>query len=191
MFYKIIKLILYPIFKLIFLFKVKNRPKIEKNKRLIICGNHISNLDPILFELINPEMIHFMAKKELFDNKFLSWILPKFGTFPVDRGNNDIDAIRQSIKVLKDDKILGIFPEGTRIKQGQTSRERFIDGVAMIAVKANADILPIQIKGEYKPFGNIEFIYKDIIKIDKFENKNKKELYKDIMDEIYDSIFNK
>lgn len=191
MLYKIAKFILYPIFKILYFFKVKNKPRIKKNKRLIICGNHINNLDPILFEIINPEMIHFMAKKELFNNKFLAWILPKFGTFPVDRGNNDIDAVRQSIKVLKENKILGIFPEGTRIDQGKTSRENFIDGIAMIAVKANANILPIQIRGEYKLFNGPEFIYKDIIKIDKFTNNNKKELYKEIMDEVYNSIFYK
>ncbi len=189
MLYKILKIILYPIFKLIFLFKVKDRPKHIPEKNLIICANHKSLLDPILLALASKREINFMAKKELYNNKFFGYILRKLYAFPVDRGNNDIDAVRQSIKVLKQDKLLGIFPEGTRVKDSEISRENFKDGVALIATKTNSNILPVRIRGKYGLFSRVTVEFKDIIKVEDFDSTNKKNLYQNIMDEVYDSIY--
>lgn len=189
MLYKILKIILYPIFKLIFLFKVKDRPKHIPEKNLIICANHKSLLDPILLALASKREINFMAKKELYNNKFFGYILRKLYAFSVDRGNNDIDAVRQSIKVLKQDKLLGIFPEGTRVKDSEISRENFKDGVALIATKTNSNILPVRIRGKYGLFSRVTVEFKDIIKVEDFDSTNKKNLYQNIMDEVYDSIY--
>lgn len=189
MLYKILKIILYPIFKLIFLFKVKDRPKHIPEKNLIICANHKSLLDPILLALASKREINFMAKKELYNNKFFGYILRKLYAFPVDRGNNDIDAVRQSIKVLKQDKLLGIFPEGTRVKDSEISRENFKDGVALIATKTNSNILPVRIRGKYGLFSRVTVEFKDIIKVEDFDSTNKKNLYQNIMDKVYDSIY--
>ncbi len=189
MLYKILKIILYPIFKLIFLFKVKDRPKHIPEKNLIICANHKSLLDPILLALASKREINFMAKKELYNNKFFGYILRKLYAFPVNRGNNDIDAVRQSIKVLKQDKLLGIFPEGTRVKDSEISRENFKDGVALIATKTNSNILPVRIRGKYGLFSRVTVEFKDIIKVEDFDSTNKKNLYQNIMDEVYDSIY--
>lgn len=188
MLYNLLRIICWPFLKLFFLYKVKNNPKNINNQKLIICANHKSLLDPILLVQINPGKVHFMAKKELFKNKFLARILSSLGAFPVDRGHNDIDAVRQSIKILNENKILGIFPEGTRVRDEDVSREKYNDGVAMISLKTNANILPVSIKGKYGLFSRPTFEYKDIIDISKFNNSNKKELYREIMDEVYSSI---
>lgn len=192
MLYSIIKVIFYPIFKLIYWFKVKNKPANLPDNNLIICANHKSNLDPIIVALSVDRPVNFMAKKELFKSKILSYILTKLHAFPVDRGNSDIEAIRTSMLKLKDGNLLGIFPEGTRIKnEAEIKRENFNDGIAMIATRSKSDILPIEIRGDYKLFGNLEIIYKDIIKIEDFENiKNKKEQYTKIVDEVYNKIYN-
>lgn len=192
MLYSIIKVIFYPIFKLIYWFKVKNKPANLPDNNLIICANHKSNLDPIIVALSVDRPVNFMAKKELFKSKILSYILTKLHAFPVDRGNSDIEAIRTSMLKLKDGNLLGIFPEGTRIKnEAEIKRENFNDGIAMIATRSKSDILPIEIRGDYKLFGKLEIIYKDIIKIEDFENiKNKKEQYTKIVDEVYNKIYN-
>lgn len=192
MLYSIIKVIFYPIFKLIYWFKVKNKPANLPDNNLIICANHKSNLDPIIVALSVDRPVNFMAKKELFKSKILSYILTKLHAFPVDRGNSDIEAIRTSMLKLKDGNLLGIFPEGTRIKnEAEIKRENFNDGIAMIATRSKSDILPIEIRGDYKLFGNLKIIYKDIIKIEDFENiKNKKEQYTKIVDEVYNKIYN-
>ncbi|WP_282926825.1 lysophospholipid acyltransferase family protein [Helcococcus kunzii] len=192
MLYNIAKIILYPIFKLIYLFRVKNKPANIPTKNLIICANHKSNLDPLMVALVVDEKVNFMAKKELFKNIFFAALLRKLYAFPVDRGNSDIESIRTAMFRLKEGKILGIFPEGTRIKRPEDiKRENFNDGIAMIATRTNSDILPLEIKGDYKLFGKVEIVYKDIIKIEDFKSiSNKKEQYEKIIDEIYNRIYN-
>lgn len=189
MLYKILKFIIKPLFKIFLLYKVENKPKKMSQKKLIICANHISLLDPILLAVTTDREISYMAKKELYNNKILAFLLKKLYAFPVDRGNNDIDAVRQSIKILKEDKLLGIFPEGTRIKNN-TNRSNFKDGVAMIATRTNSDILPVHIEGKYGLFSRIKVKYKDIINIDNYDKNDKKNIYKNIMDDVYNSIFN-
>ncbi len=58
-----------------------------------------------------PRPVSFMAKKELFENKILGKLVSALNAFPVDREGSDLSAIRNSLKVLKEDKVLGIFPE--------------------------------------------------------------------------------
>lgn len=119
------------------------------DKPYILAGNHKSLFDiPFLITSI-PDEIHFMAKKELFKFKLLRKIFLKMGSFPVDREKVDIRAIKESLKILKSDEILGIFPEGTRNKTNNIILP-FKDGVTSIANKTNSLIVPFGISGEYK-----------------------------------------
>lgn len=107
------------------LFRVQTygQENIEKDKPYLLCGNHISNWDaPILYTATKREM-YMMAKEELFVNKFIHWFGNKMNVFPVKRGKQDIESIKKSLKVLKDNKILAIFPEGTR--NGMKKEEKY------------------------------------------------------------------
>ena len=93
-----------------------------------------------------------MAKKELFSNKFLCWFFGKLGGFPVDRGNTDIKAIKESLHTLKDGNKLLIFPEGTRVRQGQTVEPH--SGAILLANKVGAPVVPVYLsvkKGLFRP----------------------------------------
>jgi len=90
-----------------------------------------------------------MAKKELFDWIILKDIFSKMGAFPVDRNNADIKAIKESLRVLRNNEILGIFPEGTRNKTDNIILP-FKEGVASIASKTKSLIVPFGIAGEYR-----------------------------------------
>ncbi|MDN8940728.1 lysophospholipid acyltransferase family protein, partial [Staphylococcus aureus] len=70
--------------------------------------------DPVFLAIIFSSKIKFMGKKELFENKFLAVFLRSIGVFPIDREGRDLKSLKNSIKLLKDGKVLGIFPEGTR-----------------------------------------------------------------------------
>ena len=97
-----------------------------------------------------------MGKKELFEKKFLAAIFNGVKTFPVHRGEGDLAAIRHSLKVLRSGEMLGIFPEGTRIKnQGIRAFEA---GAALLALKSDTPIIPIFIKGNYKLFRRMTMI---------------------------------
>lgn len=190
MLYSITKPILWLILKILFLFKVRNKPKNLPEGRLIVCANHISNFDVLLLLATFDRKVSVMGKKELFENEFTNWLLRQYNAFPIDRQGADREAIRVASNVLQEEKVLGIFPEGTRVKDSaKRNREAFNNGIAMIANKNKANILPATIKGDYKLFSGVEIIYHDIIKIDEIHAENKKELYDKIVDEVYNKIY--
>ena len=87
--------------------------------------------------------MHFVAKKELFENKFMSWLLKGLGCIRLDRQGTDINATKEILKTLKENKTLGIFPQGTRSKEEDMEIK---SGVCMFAIKSKAPIVPIYIK---------------------------------------------
>lgn len=126
-------------------------------------------------------------KKELFDNKFLGFLLNKFGAFPVDRDNVNIKTIKDSIKLVKDNEVLGIFPEGTRVKK--VSEENMKTGVAMIASRAGADVIPVFINSNYKFRSKVEVFVRDKIAISSFDDVSKDIRNKAITRAIYENIY--
>lgn len=137
--------------KLLFFMKIEGRENIPKDRNCILMGNHQCLLDPVTLALCVPDReIHFMGKKELFENKFLGWAFRQVHGFPVDRGNMDMTAIRTAMGVLKEGETLGIFPEGTRSKTGLCFRcwaaHRFWPS------RADATWFRFIIEGNYKPF---------------------------------------
>lgn len=120
---------------------------------VIIAANHISLWDPPLVGAAIPDRrIHFMAKEELFSNKIFGWIISRLGAFPVKRGAADRTAIRTAITLLETGNILGIFPEGTRSKNGKLGQPE--PGLALLAVKAGVPVIPTAIIGTNKIFSN-------------------------------------
>lgn len=188
MLYKLVYFILWPIIKILFFFTTENKPDHIPERKLIICSNHISFMDPFILAMSFGKQVHFLAKKELFQNKILAYFLDKLGAIPVDRQNIDLKAIKNSVNVLKEDKYLGIFPEGTRVKE--VKRENIKNGIAYIALKADADILPIEIKGRYIPFSQIKAHFKPLIRIADYKHYEKKESYNKIAEDVYNSIYN-
>ncbi len=155
MFYKIIVNILRVLVFIVFDLKVYNKENINNSEdSLIACGNHTSMLDPVILAVATKRQIHFMGKKELFENKILGYLFRKLGAFPVDRQGASMSAIRSSMEVLKNKQILGIFPEGTRVKSYDENNAK--SGIALIANKAKSNIMPFYIKGPYKFRGRIE-----------------------------------
>lgn len=187
-FYKFCRGLCSFLFKIIFRFKVIGNDKIPADGRVIVCANHINLLDPITLAIAVPRPIRFMAKKELFDNRFLRRLLEKLGAFPVDREGSDLSAIRNSMKILGDEEILGIFPEGTRVNKPDIKNAK--PGIALIAVKAQAPIVPIYIESRYKPFRKVLVKVGEPIEVKKFykqkmSTKEYKKLSEDIMNSIY------
>ncbi len=150
MFYKIIRFILRPILFLLYRPKVVGLNNFPMTGGVLLYSNHISMLDPVLIGCILPRRIYFMAKVELFTNPIFGTILKNLGAFPVKRGTADLSAIKNSLRVLKDGHVFGIFPEGTRKKEGKVKDFSF--GAASIAHKAKAKIVPVGVVGGYKLF---------------------------------------
>ena len=137
--------------KVLFFVKIEGRENIPKDRNCVLMGNHQCILDPLMLALCVPDReIHFMGKKELWNNKLLGWAFTKVHGFPVDRGNMDMGAIRTAMNVLKGGETLGIFPEGTRSKTGHMLP--LLSGASMLALRSGCEVIPVYIDGRYKPF---------------------------------------
>lgn len=130
---------------------IKGKKNIPKGK-VILCSNHYSNWDAILYNIYNFKKPRFLAKKELFENKLCGWFLRAIGAFPIDREANDITAIKNCMKFLKEGKQLFIFPEGTRLVNDEEVLGEIKSGVSMIAIKTQTPIVPIWIRNRPKLF---------------------------------------
>jgi 1-acyl-sn-glycerol-3-phosphate acyltransferase len=98
-----------------------------------------------------------MAKKELFKVPVLRTLIRWLHVFPVDRTGVSISSMKHAVSVLKEDKVLGIFPEGTRVKGYDENNAKA--GVSMIANMANSVIVPVFIRSKYKLFSKIEIVF--------------------------------
>ena len=150
--YTLIVWVLYVVVsKILFFVRIEGRENIPKDRNCVMMGNHQCILDPLMLALCVPDReIHFMGKKELWNNKLLGWAFTKVHGFPVDRGNMDMAAIRTAMNVLKDGDTLGIFPEGTRSKTGHMLP--LLGGASMLALRSRCDVIPVYIDGNYKLF---------------------------------------
>ncbi len=168
---KIRKWLLNPV---IFLFRIhahdaQNEPR-EEDGPYIICSNHISNADPIfLCAATGEQQPHFMAKKELFKVPLLNKLVKALGAYPVDRKGADVGAIRKTIRMYGEGKCIGIFPQGHRFKGVDPRETEVKSGLGMIAVKAQATVLPCYIKMKkrrWTPFCRVDVYIGNPIKFE-------------------------
>lgn len=154
--YSFFRGLLTPIFKLIFRVRFINPHNIPREGSFIIASNHISGTDPIVIAIGQKHRnIHFMAKAELFKNKFMNWLFLSIGCFPVQRGKGDISSVKHFEKVVQDGEVMGIFIEGTRSKTGEFLKPK--SGAALIAYDTKTPVIPVCItktkKGRICHFG--------------------------------------
>lgn len=149
-FYIIIRPIITFIFKMLFTPKIIGNENIPKEGRVVIAGNHTHIFDCVLLMSCTKREIHFLAKKELFTG-IKGIIFNNLGLIPVDRQNKSPKSLSQAKEYLNDDKVIGIFPEGTTRKKKDTLLP-FKLGAVKMAIDTNSKIVPFAITGEYKIF---------------------------------------
>lgn len=145
MLYRFARTILRVVFKVVFRWEVLGEENIPKEGPVLIASNHVSLLDPPIIGCAMSRKIHFMAKAELFRYPIFGALIRNLGAFPVQRGAADRSAIKKALEILRQGKVIGIFPEGTRNRTGGVMSPH--NGVALLAIKANARIVPAAIKG--------------------------------------------
>lgn len=150
----LISTVCYPLYRI----KVIGKENFPKEGGVLLCTNHIDNLDPPVVGITCPRTVHFMAKEELFDKPVLKTLLPQVQAYPVKRGMSDREAFRKTIKLLRDNKVVGLFPEGTRSKTGEIGKG--LAGAGFFALKGgDAKVVPCAIIGPYKAFSQLKVVY--------------------------------
>jgi len=148
-FYAIAKVLIRVFFAVAYPLRVLGADNLPKSGAAILCGNHMSLLDPLAAGIAVKRPVCFMGKKELFRVPLLRGLIRALGAFPVDRGNADMTAVRTSLAILKQGGVLGIFPQGGRENGGYRGMET---GVALIALKSGAPVVPMRFMKKFRPF---------------------------------------
>ena len=165
---KIVKCFLASLYHIAFRVRKTGLENLELNEGFIICSNHINYLDAAAIVLLNKKKIRFIAKSDLFRIPFISFLGHIFDVIPIKRGKNDLASIKMSLKALKNNEILGIFPEGTR--KGLEKNVKVKNGAVFLAEKANVKIVPVGIGGTFKPFSKVYINYGKPIDITSFKS---------------------
>jgi 1-acyl-sn-glycerol-3-phosphate acyltransferase len=139
-FYRVVWLSANFIFKFFCGLKKKGMDNIPLKGGVIIASNHISVYDPPLVGTASPRELFYLAKRELFEHKFLGWLIRKLNSIPVNRERFDKGTFSQAVKLLKSGKALLLFPEGTRNLGSGFLKLK--PGIGMIALKSEVPIVP-------------------------------------------------
>jgi len=144
MWYHFVQFMFSIIFKIIFRLEIIGRENIPLQGPVLIASNHVSLLDPPLVGTSSSRPVNFMAKEELFTFP-LGPIYKSLGAFPVKRGASDRQAIKTALGLLKSSQVLGIFPEGTRSRDGKLGPAE--PGALTFAYKTGAAVVPTAVIG--------------------------------------------
>ena len=162
-FYKIVLRPIYPL-------KKYGHTELFDDRSYIIVGNHLSVLDVIPSALATSKPVYFMAKKELFEKGVGKWFTKKCQCIPVNRDGNDVRAIMEAMKHLKNGGIVNIFPEGTRNKSDDLFLP-FKSGATALSIKTKSPIIPmIQVK-KIKPFHRINVLFGEPFEFTEYYDK--------------------
>ena len=185
MFYKFFRPIVAFLARIVYRLRITGKENIPHTGAAIICANHIHMLDCLAMAICTKRQVFFMGKKELFDNRILGPILRKLKAFPVDRAGTDLKAYRHTMQLLKDEKALGIFSQGTRTQDFDNVK----GGVAVFALKSGAPIIPMGIRGTYRPFSKLHINIGPAISMEQYEGRKvKSDLVEEVMAEVVSRV---
>lgn len=151
---------LYFVFTGIFRPRIIGKENIPKKGRVVIAGNHMFVLDPILVAISTWRCVHFLGKYEIFKYKFTNWLFTSAGVIPVHRQRKDHNALVSAEEYLEADQAVALFPETTIIKPEGVQLLPFKIGAVKMAYDTKTPIVPFTINGSYIPFnGRLEIIF--------------------------------
>ena len=131
------------------LLKTEGLENIDRSKKYVVASNHITGFDPFSVAAALKMTIAYMAKVQLFETFWSMLLMDWCGAFAVDRDKVDVSTIKTALSIKKTSWHLGIFPQGTRRKDGVLGD--YTTGFASMAKKMNTDILPVGIMVKENP----------------------------------------
>ena len=140
-FYWTVRTLFWIYAKVVLGLRARGAERVPKEGGLVVAVNHFSALDPPMMGSTVPREISFMAKKELFENKAMRLLVRGLHAFPVDRSRNDVSAVKEALRRLKQGRAVGVFVQGTR----STGDAEALDGAAFLAQRAGVPLQPAAI----------------------------------------------
>jgi 1-acyl-sn-glycerol-3-phosphate acyltransferase len=145
--YWVIKAILTPLLRIGIRIRVEGRHHVPRRGPVILASNHRSFLDSLVIPLVVPRRVTFVAKAEYFDDPKSAWFFRGVGQIPIRRegGSASQRALESAMDVLRAGGVFGIYPEGTRTRDGYLHRGH--TGVARLALQSGVAIIPVGLVG--------------------------------------------
>lgn len=157
---RVVLIVFRPLLSILFSWRVVGKENVPMTGPVILASNHVHAADPFLLAFGLPRWIDFMAKEELFRSVFVRAILRWAGSFSIRREgemSHTQGVLDQAIEALEKGSMLGIFPEGSRSRDGRLTKAK--TGCAVLASQADVPILPVGITGTDK-LGGISWLWK-------------------------------
>lgn len=203
MLYSLSRHVVRGVFRVLWPTTVKGLSNVPAHGPVILASNHRAFIDSIVIPMIVPRRVVFIAKAEYFTGTGVRGALDRFfftlvGAIPVDRKaqTNATAALEQAVDVLQEGHAFGIYPEGTRSRTGLLYRGR--TGVAWIALKENAVVVPVGIKGTDKaqdirtnrltPFKKLTVTFGEPIPAAQYQHLKPGQARRQLTDHIMDKI---
>lgn len=147
-FYKLSHAVLGPMIRGAWRIQALGQENIPDEGPAILASNHLSYLDHFLMPAVVDRPIYFISKAEHFDVPVQAWLFEQWGVIPLERGEGDEEALDRAEEVLREGKLFGIYPEGTRSLDGRLHRGH--TGVARLALKVGVPVVPVGMVGTYE-----------------------------------------
>lgn len=154
------KLVVSPVAKLVFRPTIEGAANVPRHGPVIVASNHLSFVDSVVIPIAAPRPVSFLAKAEYFQGTGVSgavnrWWYTAIGSVPVERGSHRAaqESLETALGVLRAGGAFGIYPEGTRSRDGRLYRGR--TGVAWLALTSGAPVVPVALEGtpDIQPVG--------------------------------------
>ncbi len=158
---------------------------------LILVANHTSFLDMFAIHVKMGRWVSWVAKKELFQQPLLAWLLTRLGCIPVSRDKVDLSAARGIMTALKEEEVVGLFPQGTRVKPHEIAQVLPRNGAVHFALKTQVPVLPVAIEGSFRLFSRIRVVFGQPFCLEKKGKPDARQLDRlslGIMQRVYDLI---
>ena len=185
-FYRLWYILVYAFFHIFYRLNVKGRENIPEGAALI-CANHSAYSDPLViaFAFGIKYFMRFMAKIELMRIPVFGFLLKIAGTFGVNRGKSDVQAIKTALQTLKSGEKVAMFPEGTRVSESDAASAK--TGAILLASKTGAPIVPVYIPRKKKRFSTIDVVIGEPYVIERIKGGGS-EVYSVYADELMKKI---
>jgi 1-acyl-sn-glycerol-3-phosphate acyltransferase len=193
--YWVIKIIITPVLRICCRIRVEGKEHLPRSGPVILASNHRSFLDSIFIPLVVRRRVTFVAKAEYFDDKRVAWFFRGVGQIPIRRegGSASERALESATEVLEAGGVFGIYPEGTRTRDGKLHRGH--TGVARLALRTGAPIVPVGLIGtdEVQPidtklprlFKTVRIRFGEPIPLDHYAGRHDDRLaLRDVADEV-------
>lgn len=191
MFYGFFKNLFFVLFKVFHRIKVVGAEHVPMTGPVILAANHVSNWDPLIVGGSAPRQLVFLAKASLFKIPLVGLAMRGWGATPVERGHSHQASIKQWVAALEQGKALGIFPEGKRNREHTDRMLKLQSGLAMLATKTGAPIVPVAVINSdrlFRSFKQLKVIIGAPIAFQDQPELDRKELYEQINDRITKEI---